>query len=203
MATYTFTGMVLNQATQRGVAGLRVECWDRDAKINDLLGETITDKVGRFAIAFDDARFSDSGRDIHPDIFLKVFSGDNLIHSTEKNPIMNWNPQHPPVVVEITPPSGTEPEPTIPDVDKEPIYRVSGHVLQSTGQPAERLTVVAFDRGVCDEKALGAAETDKDGAYQIIYAPADFIDPAKPRADLIVHVYQDYPSETEALASSP
>ncbi len=96
-----------------------------------------------------------------------------------------------------------DPDLKVPNDIEEQNHQVSGHILQSTGHPAEGLTVVAFDRSVCEEKLLGSIKTKKDGSYQIIYYPENFIDPDKPSADLIVRVYQDYADDAVALVSSP
>ena len=45
--TFHITGRVINQSGQ-GVENLRVEAWDSDLLINDLVGSEPTDESGRF-----------------------------------------------------------------------------------------------------------------------------------------------------------
>ena len=71
------------------VQGLRVEAWDKDLLINDLIGSGITDKKGTFEFIFDESYFSELFVDRKPDLFFKVYQNDRLIRSTEDSIL--WN----------------------------------------------------------------------------------------------------------------
>jgi len=57
MKTYTITGRVIDEKTKKGIPNLRVEAWDKDLLFDDFLGESKTDKDGKFTIELDAARF--------------------------------------------------------------------------------------------------------------------------------------------------
>ncbi|HYP52506.1 MAG TPA: hypothetical protein VEQ42_03140, partial [Pyrinomonadaceae bacterium] len=79
---YELNGRVVDRATNDGAAGLRVEAWDKDARRDDALGHAHTDVKGLFTISFDRSAFSDKGRDRLPDIYFRVFHGDELLLDT-------------------------------------------------------------------------------------------------------------------------
>ena len=111
MATYKLTGSIKDKKTGRGQPDLTVEAWDKDIKDNDLLGKALTDAEGGFAITFGDDAFSDKGEDPKPDLYVKIYSGRALIHTTEEAPINDWTPEQGPLEIELKPP--TTPENTV------------------------------------------------------------------------------------------
>lgn len=57
MLAYRILGRVLNQSTRQGVAGLRVEAWDKDLMVDVPVGSAVTDTTGRFRITFTSSQF--------------------------------------------------------------------------------------------------------------------------------------------------
>jgi hypothetical protein len=55
----------------------KVVIYDKDRFEDDYIGAVITDKEGRFSLAFGKKTFSDFGLEAEPDIYFKVFSWDN------------------------------------------------------------------------------------------------------------------------------
>lgn len=55
MKVYKITGKVVRSDTREGIKGLRVEAWDKDLLVNDLIGSAITGERGVFRIHFDDS----------------------------------------------------------------------------------------------------------------------------------------------------
>ena len=69
---YTLSGRVIDRATRLGVAGVRVEAWDKDFGLDDYLGWAITRSDGAFSISFDESAFRDSFFDNWPDLSFEV-----------------------------------------------------------------------------------------------------------------------------------
>lgn len=132
MATYTFTGRLIDKETREGIKGLRVHCWDRNASVNDLLGEAVTDEKGQFTVACEDSVFSDQDRDREPDIFVKVYSIKNLIHTSKL--LKNWLPDGKTLEIEITAP---------PLVEK--FFRLLFHLKTPNNNPAVGVQLI-FDQ---------------------------------------------------------
>ncbi|HEY6400326.1 MAG TPA: hypothetical protein VI479_02880, partial [Blastocatellia bacterium] len=163
--TFQILGQVIDRATRKGISDLRVEAWDRDKKNNDLLGQSLTDADGHFNIAFAEAKFSDGGADVQPDVYLKVFVGKNVVYNTEAQPIKNWTPQHAPMVIEVNLPMPPEGKPHV----------VSGRVLRADGPPVSGVEVQALHKNLRSEILLGRKGVDDRGRYSIRYSPPDGI----------------------------
>jgi hypothetical protein len=129
MAEWKIVGRVLDAASGRPGAGLRVEGWDRDTKYHDLLGGAVTDVDGRFAFAFDERWFGDHAPDRLPDIFFRVFRRDALVHTTESEPRMNVPPGPVQVDLAVRLPPDDAPAPPRPALAALPSAEVALHEL--------------------------------------------------------------------------
>ncbi len=89
MRTFKISGQVIDSKTETGIKGFRVEVWDKDLILSDFIGDTTTGIDGKFRIQFDESYFNELFFDRKPDLFFKVFRGDNLIKSTEESVL--WN----------------------------------------------------------------------------------------------------------------
>jgi outer membrane protein assembly factor BamB len=98
---YRIVGNVISSSTGQGVAGARVEAWDKDLHVNDLVGSAVTAEDGSFVIEFDSSYFRELFADRRPDLFFKVFLQDRLIKSTEDSVLWNVDAHDIPVTIEV------------------------------------------------------------------------------------------------------
>jgi hypothetical protein len=89
---YIVTGVVVDRMTQRGVAGVIVEAWDRDTKYHDMLGQAATNADGAFVIAFDSDYFGNAAPDRGADIFFRAYLDDREVLTTFERPLRNVRP---------------------------------------------------------------------------------------------------------------
>jgi hypothetical protein len=101
MRTFYISGRVIDIKTQQGIQGLRVEAWDKDLLVDDLVGSVITNKDGIFQIQFDEFYFNDLFLDRQPDLFFKVYKKDRLLKSTEDSVLWNVSSEETTINIEI------------------------------------------------------------------------------------------------------
>ncbi|MDO7174039.1 neuraminidase-like domain-containing protein [Mariniflexile sp. AS56] len=88
-AIYSLQGIVEQKENKKSIPNIKVEAWDKDKKVSDQLGLTITDDKGSFYIQYDSSRFKDDPTDHLPDVFFRIYEGEDMIHSTEGKPLKN------------------------------------------------------------------------------------------------------------------
>lgn len=117
---FTIIGRVIDKQTQRGVRALRVEAWDKDLLVNDMVGSTFTDAWGRFRMIFDSSAFREFFFDQIPDVFFKVYRRNELILETQNT--LLWHPQETlkQVQLEVEMPGEEDQEPGYPDPGQNP-----------------------------------------------------------------------------------
>ena len=188
--TFRITGLVIDSTTQQGIAGLRVEAWDKDLIFDDLVGGTVTDGQGAFQIEFTSSYFAELFLDRQPDLFFKVFREDELIKSTEDSVLWNVAAGNTEVVIEVE----------IPIVPGPATFLVRGQVHLG-GKPYAGALVRAYYKDVLSEDPLGAlAITNEEGWYQIVYAAEQFSSAEKRKAGLIVRAWREEGSEPVSSA---
>lgn len=195
---YTIRGTVANQKHQY-LSGLRIEAWDNDLIIDDLLGTALTDQDGKFAIQFDETFYKEICFDRKPDIYFKVFHKDRLIHETKHETL--WNVSDAETTVHINVDFSVDDQGPVTGDD----YTVSGAVTTEDGKPFVNLIVRAFCISVGGENILGLpTHTDKAGQYRITYTEAGFRKPSNETggADLVIRVYNPAGDNTQDIAES-
>lgn len=112
---YEIRGRVVDSFTGDGIAGVRVEAWDKDFGLDDFLASAATESDGSFSMIFDESAFRDIFFDNWPDLYFRVFCYKELLASTEDTVL--WNVKNPEVGVTI---EARHPKP--PDCDERDIY---------------------------------------------------------------------------------
>ena len=152
---YTIKGSVTDRRDGSGLANLKVEAWDKDLLIDDLLGSAVTDQQGRFALGFDETHYQEICVDRKPDIYFKVFHEGSLIASTEDSVLWNVEAGTITVHIPISMPGSLE------------HFLLSGRLTDHGGNPLDGLTVQAVRRYLRREDLLGSSQTDRKGHYSI------------------------------------
>ncbi len=99
MNEYEVSGQVIDRQTGSGIEGLRIEAWDKDLIIDDLVGSTLSRHNGTFHLRFDEAYFRELFFDRKPDLYFKVFRGNQLLTDTRDSVL--WNVEGEGVVVTL------------------------------------------------------------------------------------------------------
>jgi hypothetical protein len=184
---FYISGRVIHHPSQRGIINVRVEAWDKDLILNELVGNAITDEQGYFHITFTEDHFQACFPERQPDLFFKVFTQKNqLIASTENSVLWNVNAEEIDILIEVDLPLPGTPE---PEDELSERFIVKGDIRQANGSLLAGAVVRAFDRDLRREQRLGEQRTDRVGHYEITYTRAQFCRAEKGSADLIVRVY--------------
>ncbi|HKY01651.1 MAG TPA: hypothetical protein VJM53_03785, partial [Burkholderiales bacterium] len=120
---YLIAGRVIDRATKEGVPNLVVEAWDRDTRFHDMLGSTITNVEGAFWIQLTAEYHGDYGGDETPDTFFRVYRDQQLIKSTQSDPLENMQRGRTEVLIELD--LGTAPVEGRDRVKTEQIFKVA------------------------------------------------------------------------------
>lgn len=99
--TFHISGRVIAQMTNQSTAGLRVEAWDKDLIIDDLVDSAVTETDGSFQLLFEESYFRELFIDRQPDLYFKVYNQEELIKSTEDSVVWNVKKQNSQVVIEL------------------------------------------------------------------------------------------------------
>jgi len=182
---FKMQGRVIDQKTGDGIAGLRVEAWDKDLIFDDLVGSDETDAEGRFQIEFARSHFSELFFDRQPDLFFKIFAAGELIASTEDSVL--WNPRAGVAPIEIAVAwRGDQKDGRAGDHSSDS-YIVTGKLASPNRGGVASLRVQVVDKNVGKDVPLGETITDEGGSYQISFAPYALT--AKNHPDLQARAY--------------
>ncbi len=154
---YTVQGAVTSERDGRGLPNLKVEAWDKDLVIDDLLGAANTDSNGGFTLDFDETHYREICIDRKPDVYFKVFFEGDLIKSTEDSVL--WNVEAREMTITI---------PVSIERSREQ-YVVKGKVKDKVNNPAAGLLVRAMRRDLRKETPLGDGLTSERGEYHISF----------------------------------
>jgi hypothetical protein len=85
---YQIRGKVISKR-RKPVPGVRVEVWDTENIVDDYLSYTATSRDGSFTINLEEEMIRDLFPERYPDLYFKVWCGDELLASTEDSVV--WN----------------------------------------------------------------------------------------------------------------
>lgn len=193
---FRIAGRVIDRKTRSGIAGLRVEAWDKDLIVDDLVGNAVADQDGAFAIEFKESYFRELFADRQPDLFFRVYQEDRLVASTEDSVLWNIKTGPTEVVIEVDL-AGFEKQST-GDQLRPSIVR--GQVRLEDGSPAAGAIVRAFDKDLRSETLIGEAKTDSNGQYRITYSTAAAEKDATIGTDLLVRIFAE---DGDLIVESP
>lgn len=80
---FVVQGSILYAESDEPAAGLTVVAMDADFKVDDTLGEAVTDKEGNYRIVYDASKFKDR-REEAPDVYLKILDEDQQVLVTSR-----------------------------------------------------------------------------------------------------------------------
>lgn len=155
---YIIRGSVIIRSTRKAVANARVEAWDKDLILDDFVGNAITDENGNFEIHFSRKFFSEFFMDRKPDLYFKVFSGDDLIGNTEN--AVRWNIALHDLAMLIELEDGQP-------VQQTSKLTISGTVTHSTGNVIPALQVRISEQMLRQKKTITETVTDGNGKYSV------------------------------------
>jgi hypothetical protein len=136
MKTFNINGHILDFKTHHGIKGLRVEAWDKNYIFgNKFLGHAITGGGGLFDIRFDESQFKHVF-DQRPDLFVKVFRGDELIKSTEDNVLWNVDREDIQMDIEVEGAGNNSTTPT-PETNNQVAMRGTLQATYTPRKPAQ------------------------------------------------------------------
>ena len=188
---YRIFGRVVDRFSHNSIRGVRVEAWDRDPFVTDLIGTAVTNERGWFRIEFDRTYHAEWSLDRTPDVYFKVMRGDDALAVTAPGVLRDLEAGDTTVTVEID---------QTPGFTAHLPFRLTGQVLdRSTRAGIAWLRVEAWDRDVLADDLVGSAVTDAQGAFTVAfhrsYSKEWFLDRAP---DLYVKVFRG----RELLAST-
>lgn len=151
------TGKVIEINSGVGIKGLNVEAWDKDFRSKHIIGTALTNDEGVFKITFDQTEFAGVFKDKNPDVYFKVFDGERLLASTEREVYWNINNSKVDIVIKVF-------KENLVAINKNVI---KGKVFHISKNPVPGIKVCLYAKELVKETLLKTTTTKKDGSYVI------------------------------------
>ncbi|MDQ7015622.1 MAG: PA14 domain-containing protein,virulence plasmid 28 protein, partial [Gammaproteobacteria bacterium] len=173
-------GSVLNKKEGSGIAGIRIEAWDKEFIIDDFLGVATTSEVGRFNLHIKQLYCREVFFVRKPDVYFKLYDKDELIHTTKTS--LFWNADDGGIETNIA-------IDLIANHNTEINIIVNGSVVSRNRAGVEGLQVNIVDKNIGKDTLVAKAITDKTGNYTTTVTLTDLKKERKQSPDLQAHVF--------------
>lgn len=178
MSTLTIAGVVIDSQTKQPLQKVRIEAWDKDIKLSDVLGSYVTDEKGRFSISYDELRFRENPKDKWADIYFKVYNGNILLADSRNTQLLrNLSENRLDITVAVDARYGSI-----------NTYAVQGRIRAGRKIDFSKLTVTALDKDLRSEQRLAVTSPDANGNYLAEYTMERAKRAEKGTADLFIRV---------------
>lgn len=162
---FIIKGLIVNTLKQ-ALPNLRVEAWDKDLLINDLIGSTTTDENGEFSFEFSQSYFREIFTDRKPDIFFRIFSEGNQVYSTESDVLWNVDSSIDDITITVDLAAPGTSDPSKP-VSRS--YKVTGKVVNNKGVPVRQAVVEVLIKNADGDIPVGKTQTNRTGNYEVSF----------------------------------
>ncbi len=178
MPTLTIAGVVIDSQTKQPLPRVRIEAWDKDVKLSDVVGSYVTDDKGRFSISYDELRFRENPRDKWADIYFKVYNGNILLGDGRNTQLFrNLSEDRLDITVAVN-----------AQHSSINTFAVQGRILTNRKIDFTNLTVTVFDKDLRHEQKLAKTSPDSNGHYIAEYSMEKAKRAEKGTADLFIRV---------------
>jgi hypothetical protein len=157
-------GRVIEGKTKQGLSSLRVEAWDKELRVKEVVASAVTDPQGSFQMEFEEAPFRKLFLNRKPLLFFKVFRGDQLVASTEASAVWDADKADSEVVIKLDTESPKTPDKT---------FTLSGEVCRADGSVFQEGFVQALITTQGQQRILGETKPDAKGRFEIPYTLDD------------------------------
>jgi hypothetical protein len=159
--TYRISGRVVDRYSHNGIRGVRIEAWDKDPFVTDLIGSAVTNQRGWFRFELDRSFYGDGPLDARPDVFFKVLRRDESLTVMAPRVLRDVQPGDTTVVVEVDQGPGS---------DARLNFRLKGRVLdRATQKGVAWLRVEAWDKDMVAHDLVGGAVTNAQGTFTMTF----------------------------------
>jgi hypothetical protein len=172
MTTHSLTGHIFERGTPRGVPNLRIEAWDSEFIVSDVIAVAATNAEGSFSITLDGDYLRAHFGDRQPSLAFRIFRVTQIgldnggFVTTYTNLVTSyflWKLAVGNTAVRLEVDlAATGREAHTPSI-------VRGVVRSASGVPMIEARVEAYDQNLTGDDLLGYTFTDTAGRYQIAY----------------------------------
>ncbi|UQA60397.1 neuraminidase-like domain-containing protein [Polyangium aurulentum] len=188
VTAYRLEGHIFDVATGYGVNGVRVEAWDQEGLVRDLVAYSRTDELGDFTISLEGSYLEKIFLDRSPILIFRLFNGDD----EEISPTaITWQPSQQPKRIRIgvdmvTVTGGRTPASS---VVQGRLTKADGSTLPSYNDYKIQVYDKDLSQGINDGYVytfLGESAIDALGRYRVLYTSAALGRSGKLHPDLVV-----------------